>query len=541
MTDTRPDVILIMTDEERAAPPYESDELRDWRHRELAGQRWFDEHAVSFGRHYTGSLACVPSRPTLFTGQYPDVHGVTQTDGLGKMWDDSRMRWLRPGEVPTLGHWFRAAGYDTHYDGKWHISHADLTDPATGRALATNDAHGTVDPAAVQAYLDADPLDEFGFSGWVGPEPHGAAAGQRRAAARPADRRPGRGLARGPLRPPPGRRRRRDATVPARRQLREPPRHRALPRLGPPRHPAEPRPPTPPPVPPAPTADEDLATKPAAQIAYRNAYPSAYGPAPADRAGLPGQRPAVPGPLLPAARRGGRTARPGTPGRHRRRIRPRRAGSHLRPRRPAGRPRRPPPEVVQPLRRGHAGAVPDRSHRRPGDRRRAGRRTWPRRHVDVVPTLLSAAGIDATAVQAELAERFSEVHPLPGRDLTGVVDGTEPPDRRPGRLPAHPRRHARGRHRRLRRGPGPGHDREPTGAAADPAAGARGDQRRGNRHHGGRRRRRRGRGPPVEARAHLRRPRHLDRTRTFGTSLPPAPAARPTGPIRCPISGSSTT
>ena len=32
------------------------------------------------------------------------------------------MRWLRPGEVPTLGHWFRAAGYDTHYDGKWHIS-----------------------------------------------------------------------------------------------------------------------------------------------------------------------------------------------------------------------------------------------------------------------------------------------------------------------------------------------------------------------------------------------------------------------------------
>ena len=80
----------------------------------------------------------MPSRPTLFTGQYPDLHGVTQTDGLGKMADDSRMRWLPPGEVPTLGHWFRAGGYDTHYDGKWHISHADLTDPVTGKPLATN-------------------------------------------------------------------------------------------------------------------------------------------------------------------------------------------------------------------------------------------------------------------------------------------------------------------------------------------------------------------------------------------------------------------
>ena len=51
---SRPDVIVILTDEERAAPPYESDELRDWRHRELTGARWFAEHGVTFGRHYTG-------------------------------------------------------------------------------------------------------------------------------------------------------------------------------------------------------------------------------------------------------------------------------------------------------------------------------------------------------------------------------------------------------------------------------------------------------------------------------------------------------
>ena len=173
-SSNQPDVIIFMTDEERAIPPYETPEVIEWRDRTLAGRNWFKENGVCFNRHYTGSLACVPSRPTLFTGQFPDVHGVTQTNGLGKDEYDSRMRWLLPREVPTIGHWFRAAGYDTHYDGKWHISHADLTDEDTGNALATNTADGTVLQDAVDRYLVENPLNEFGFSGWVGPEPHGA-------------------------------------------------------------------------------------------------------------------------------------------------------------------------------------------------------------------------------------------------------------------------------------------------------------------------------------------------------------------------------
>ena len=80
----RPDIVLIVTDQERAAPPYEDDAMRSWRHEHLPERRWFSDHGVSFQRHYTGATACVPSRPTLLTGQYPDVHGVTQTNGLGK-------------------------------------------------------------------------------------------------------------------------------------------------------------------------------------------------------------------------------------------------------------------------------------------------------------------------------------------------------------------------------------------------------------------------------------------------------------------------
>jgi arylsulfatase A-like enzyme len=45
------------------------------------------------------------------------------------------------------------------------------------------------------------------------------------------------------------------------------------------RSPLKPSPLDPPQVPPAPTADEDLRSKPSAQIAFREAYYSGYGPA----------------------------------------------------------------------------------------------------------------------------------------------------------------------------------------------------------------------------------------------------------------------
>jgi hypothetical protein len=43
-------------------------------------------------------------------------------------------------------------------------------------------------------------------------------------------------------------------------------------------------------------------------------------------------------------------------------------------------------------------------------------------HVDLVPTLLAAAGVDVGAAAAELAVGFSELHPFPGHDLMPIVD-----------------------------------------------------------------------------------------------------------------------
>ncbi|MGI8940255.1 MAG: sulfatase-like hydrolase/transferase [Iamia sp.] len=423
----RPDVIIVMTDEERAVPPYESDEVQAWRDATLTGRKWFDDHGVRFDRHYTGSLACVPSRPTLFTGQYPDVHGVTQTDGLGKLADDSRMRWMREGEVPTLGHWFRAAGYDTHYDGKWHISHADLIDPETGRPLATNRGDGTVIPEAVQAYLDADPLGPFGFSGWVGPEPHGAPLANA-------------GLRRDPLIADrvvawlEDRYRRRaagdaDALRPFLLVASFVNPHDIV--LFPAwkrKSPIEASPLDPPSVPAAPTAEEDLSTKPAAQIAYRAAYPTGYGPAPyIDRLYRENAQEyrdlyyrlhaECDGPIdrvRRAVTEGGsedavlvRTADHGDLlGAH--------GGLHQKWFNLYDEASRVPFTLVRTGRGATTARVVD---------------DMPTSHADIIPTLLSAAGADQAALAAELAGSFSEVHPLPGRDLMGVVDGSEAVDR----------------------------------------------------------------------------------------------------------------
>jgi arylsulfatase A-like enzyme len=56
--------------------------------------------------------------------------------------------------------------------------------------------------------------------------------------------------------------------------------------------------------------------------------------------------------------------------------------------------------------------------------------TAPTSHVDLLPTLLAAAGVDVDAAADSLAESFSEVHPLPGQNLMQVVDGGPADDER---------------------------------------------------------------------------------------------------------------
>jgi len=421
-----PDLVVFLTDEERAPPHYESPDLQRWRSQALTARTWFRKHGISFERHYTGATACVPSRPTLLTGHYPDLHGVTQTDGLGKRSSEPRMRWLKPDETPTIGHWLRPLGYDTVYIGKWHASHADLHD-ADGNTIATNTGGGKVLPEGVRAYEEAQALEPFGFSGWVGPEPHGAAFANsglvrdriyadqalRFLSEREQARARGDGAA---LRPfllfvsfvnP------HDIVLwprwARRNPLRSDPQH-------------------PPPVPEAPTQYEDLRSKPATQSAYRDAYYHGYGVAPAVKrsytAGAARYRRTymrlhlevdrqierVRSALMESSRADNTVMLLSSDhgdmlGAH--------GGLHQKWMNLYD-------ECVRvPLLVAHTGGFG------PQDVRCTEQLTS---HVDLLPTLIALAGGDEGELSKGLRRSHSEVHPLPGRDLTGLIAAKTAPD-----------------------------------------------------------------------------------------------------------------
>jgi hypothetical protein len=73
-----------------------------------------------------------------------------------------------------MGNWFRAAGYDTYWKGKWHISDADLYQPSSYNPLPSYNDLGGRDPYLESVYLEAERLEQYGFTGFIGPEPHGS-------------------------------------------------------------------------------------------------------------------------------------------------------------------------------------------------------------------------------------------------------------------------------------------------------------------------------------------------------------------------------
>lgn len=159
----RPNILLVLSDEFSLPPKYPDGTGMAPGLREIIGfeqnlspnnpfSRLFPgflrlrENAVAFRTHYTASAACVPSRASMMTGQYPTVHKTSQTTGFFKDASDPGFTFLDPAGTPTVGDWMQAAGYETYYFGKWHVSEA------------------------------CDDLGPWGFpfAKWDGPEPHGS-------------------------------------------------------------------------------------------------------------------------------------------------------------------------------------------------------------------------------------------------------------------------------------------------------------------------------------------------------------------------------
>jgi arylsulfatase len=110
MADKRPNILLVVSDQERHRPWLPKDVQLPWRERLLA-------EGTELTNYYTHSSPCSPSRASLFAGQYLAQHGVNDN----VIWPQHKE--LDPA-TPTIGSILGDAGYRSSYIGKWHLSQA---------------------------------------------------------------------------------------------------------------------------------------------------------------------------------------------------------------------------------------------------------------------------------------------------------------------------------------------------------------------------------------------------------------------------------
>lgn len=127
----RPNILLVVTDEERFHLP-RPDGLSLPAHERLA------ESGTTFSNYYAAATMCSSSRSVIYTGQHMP---------LTLIHDNDNMPYVDPLDpaLGTIGTMLRDAGYYTSYKGKWHLS----------KLYKEPGAPSTVDA-----------LEPYGFSEW---------------------------------------------------------------------------------------------------------------------------------------------------------------------------------------------------------------------------------------------------------------------------------------------------------------------------------------------------------------------------------------
>jgi choline-sulfatase len=183
-----PNLLLLITDQQRQPRHWPDD--AGWLRELMPNEAGLARTGLTFRNGFCNTSMCSPSRATLFTGLYPARHRVTLTltaadlkpdprNGPAALADLARLM-LRHGaprgralrqfgsgalglgpkggsepqlkpSTPNLAQVLRAAGYEVAYKGKWH-----LTQPVEESGWSDRDAE----------LLE----EEFGFAGWEPPD-----------------------------------------------------------------------------------------------------------------------------------------------------------------------------------------------------------------------------------------------------------------------------------------------------------------------------------------------------------------------------------
>lgn len=105
-------ILFIFTDQERY--------FRSWpRGFTLPGRERLQQTGVTFHNHYCPATMCTSSRSVLMTGL---------TTPVNRMFENLDLPWIKSlsTDIPTIGHLLRKVGYYTAYKGKWHLAGGDF-------------------------------------------------------------------------------------------------------------------------------------------------------------------------------------------------------------------------------------------------------------------------------------------------------------------------------------------------------------------------------------------------------------------------------
>lgn len=143
--DPRPDLLVLITDQERAHTHWPEGLLE----RLMPSWARLQQHGLTVRRAYCAASQCSPSRAVMLTGEYSNVNGIPT---LG----DTGMPALP--DLPNVASVLEAAGYEVAWKGKWHLSF-----PVGFRGGPPS---GEVWTSADIREMDAS----YGFDGWNPPD-----------------------------------------------------------------------------------------------------------------------------------------------------------------------------------------------------------------------------------------------------------------------------------------------------------------------------------------------------------------------------------
>ncbi|WP_226039446.1 sulfatase-like hydrolase/transferase [Natrinema sp. DC36] len=179
--DTRPNVLLVLTDQERydasapEGPPVDTPAIDR-----------LSSEGIRFERAFTPISICSSARASLLTGRFPHGHGM-----LNNCHEPDALQANLPAELPTFSEELVAAGYDLTYTGKWHAGR-DQTPADFGFSyLGGSDKHHDDIDDAFREYREERgvPVGEVDFEEeiYTGDDPRNADEGTFVAAKTPVD------------------------------------------------------------------------------------------------------------------------------------------------------------------------------------------------------------------------------------------------------------------------------------------------------------------------------------------------------------------